>query len=193
MCRTGKGERLLRSSSHLSLRQWYSVCFRYFQFREFLAKLQRQIMFSLLTQRGDTNCYALTVCAGQHSFMLATCSTAMNWVWNYSEICTLKFIISPQWSLPEPLMPLDIHSGYGIKNSFEYSIFKKPFLYAVTDSIAQTIWLRITSEQEESPVTKIWKRNSFSIPATKKQALLFLAITPYLPNNWGLWIFLYIS
>lgn len=93
----------------------------------------------------------------------------------HSEIHYFPTVITPRTSYA-------IGHSFWIKNSFEYSIFKK-LLYALEDFIAQTIWLRITSEQEESPVTKVRNCNSISIPAMKKQTLLFLAITPYLPNN----------
>lgn len=87
--------------------RWASVYLHYFQFLKFLAKLWRQILSSLLTQRGNTNSYTLPAYAGHRSFMWTTCFTAAtNRVLNYSARCTPKFMFFPLQSLPEPLMPL---------------------------------------------------------------------------------------
>lgn len=139
-----------------------------FQFLKFLAKLWREILFSLLTKGGNTNSYTLPAYAGHNTFMWATCSTAMNWVLNYSARCTPTFMFSPLQSLPEPLKPLGA-SWHGTTRIVSSRVFNGQKTHYFMHYC-----LSITSEQEESKTSEIW------VTTEKKQELLLLAIIPYL-------------
>lgn len=99
-------------------------------------KISSQVMkgnIVFLAKGGNTNSYILPAYARHDPFMWAMCSTATNWVLNYSARCTRKFMFSPLQSLPEPLTPLGAFLTWDHENSFKQSIqwTKTPLFYAL--------------------------------------------------------------